>query len=312
MSSKKIHIVINPASAGGKTGQIKEKLLREIIYYFGNDFSYSQTTSEVNASSLSSSAVQSGFETIVAVGGDGTANQVLNGFFNNWISLNPDVKLGIISLGTGQGFAQSLRLPSDLSSQIKIIKDNQIKLIDIGKISFTEEHSPKYFLNEFQFGIGALLNKNISPRTKKLLGRFAFGFEAVKTLFSYQSEELQLFINGKIIDEKIIGVVVANGAYTGGGMRLTPNALLNDGLLDVLIIKDMPVTERLISFSKIYSGKHLSLEPFQLLRVESIGCKYHNGLLIESDGELINSKCAGIEVLASSLNVISNNKGVSS
>ncbi len=307
MSNKKIYIILNPASGGGKAERKKGKLLRELKFYFGDSFTYSETTNEVDATSLSRKAIKAGYETIVAVGGDGTANQVINGFFNNEISINPNVKLGVIGFGTGQGFVQSIGLPSDLSSQIRVIKDNHIKIIDLGKIIFNNGFSSKYFLNEFQFGIGAFLSKTISPRTKKNLGRFAFGFEAVKSLLNYQAEELELFIDGKPINKKVIGVVVANGAFTGGGMRLTPDALLDDGLLDVLIIEDMPINKRIISFSKVYSGKHLELEPFQLYKANRIECKYRNGLLIESDGELINSKCVAVEVLPAFLNVISNN-----
>lgn len=94
---------------------------------------------------------------------------------------------------------------------------------------------------------------------------------------------------------------------TGGGMRLTPNALLNDGLFDVLVIKDMTVTQRYISFSKIYSGKHITLDAFELHKAKILEFKYQNGLLLSSDGELLNRKCVGIEVLHSVLNVISNN-----
>ncbi|MDT3696007.1 MAG: diacylglycerol kinase family lipid kinase [Ignavibacterium sp.] len=307
MSNKKIQIIFNPASAGGRTKQEKEKLLHQIKFYFGDGYIFSETTSESNATSFVQKAIENGSETIVAVGGDGTLNQVINGFFHNGIYINPDVALGVIGFGTGQGFAQSLGLPADLSSQVKLIKENPTKSIDIGKIHFNDNYLPKYFLNEFQVGIGGSINKTISPKTKKILRKFAFGFEAVKTLFSYEADELQILINGKTINEKIIGVVIANGEFTGGGMRLTPNALLDDGLFDVLVIKDMPLSQRYISFSKIYSGKHIDLDAFELHKVKNIEFNYQDGVLLSSDGELINSKCVGIEVLHSVLNVISNN-----
>lgn len=307
MSDKKIHIVFNPASAGGKTGQKRKKILSELKYYLGNTFSFSETTKVADATAITRKVVTKGCNTIIAVGGDGTVNQVLNGFFNNGISINPEIKLGVISFGTGQGFAQSLGLPTDLSSQIKVIKDNRIKSVDVGKIIFKDHYIPKYFINEFQVGIGGSLNKTISPRTKKMLGRFAFGFEAVKTLFNYEADELQMIINGKTISENIIGVVISNGAYTGGGMKLTPNALLNDGFLDVLVIKDMSLVNRLVSFSKIYSANHINREAFQLIKTKRVEFKNLNGLAAESDGELIVDKCVCVKVLPLALNVITNN-----
>jgi YegS/Rv2252/BmrU family lipid kinase len=307
MNGQKIHIVFNPASAGGKTGRKREKILSELKYHLGSTFSFSETAEPKDATTITRKVITNGCDTVIVVGGDGTVNQVLNGFFNNGISINSDIKLGIISCGTGQGFSQSLGLPSDLSSQINVIRENRIKSVDVGKITFEDNNIPKYFLNEFQFGIGGNLNKTISPKTKRVLRKFAFGFEAVKTLFKYQADELQIVLNGRTISEKIIGVVIANGAYTGGGMRLTPNALLNDGLFDVLVIKDMPIKNRLVSFSKVYSAKHLDLEAFQLIKSKKIEFCYKNGFAVESDGELIYDKCVCVEVLPSVLKVISNN-----
>jgi len=307
MSNYKIHIVINPASAGGKTGESKEKIIRELKNQIGNNFDLTVTRAKTDATTITREAITNGCGVVVAVGGDGTVNEVANGFFDNGKIINPDVKLGIISFGTGQGFAHSIGLLADFSTQIKIIKNDKARLIDVGKIHFENNNLSKYFVNEFQLGIGGTLNKNISRLTKKLLGKYAFGFEAVKTLMHYQANELQMIINEKVFIEKIIGIVISNGAFTGGGMRLTPFALTNDGLLDVLLIKDMSLTDRYISFSKVYSAKHIDLEAFQLFKTKKIEFRYKNGLAVSSDGELITDKCVSAEVIPSALKVISNN-----
>jgi YegS/Rv2252/BmrU family lipid kinase len=306
MSDKKIHILFNPAAAGGKVGQKKEMILKKFNYYFGNNFELTETLSKDDAEIITRKLIANGCDSIAAVGGDGTINQVVNGLFLNGNCINLKIKLGIISFGTGQGFAESLSLPKDISSQIKVIKEGQTKQVDIGKISFGDNSNQKYFVNEFQLGIGGTLCNNISPRTKKYFGRFAFGFEAVKTLRNYRANELQMVINNQVINEKIIGVVIANGNYTGGGMRLTPYAQLNDGLFDILIIKNMFLIDRLYSFSKIYSAKHLKLEAFQLLKTKKISFNYQNGLQSEADGEVINNKCKCVEVLPLALNVFTN------
>ena len=309
MSENKIQIVFNPLSAGGKTGANKSNILAELRKQLGNNFDFSETTMRADAAEITREAITNGSQVVVAIGGDGTVNKVVNGFFENGILINPDAKLGIISCGTGQGFAQSLGLPKDISAQIKIIKNEETRLVDIGKIHFKRNNMTAYFVNEFQFGIGGTLCKNISPRTKKLLGRFAFGFEAVKTLFSYHADKLQMIINEKIISESIIGVIISNGSFTGGGMRLTPFASLNDGLLDVLLIKDMSQLNRLFSFTKVYSAKHIDLEAFELFKTKKIEFTNPNGLTAEADGELFNEKCAYVEVLPSILKIISNNYG---
>ncbi len=307
MSDQQIHIVFNPASAGGKTGKNKSRILTELKNQLGNSFGFSETRVKTDATIITGEAIKNGCQVVVAVGGDGTINEIVNGFFENGTLINPDAKLGIISFGTGQGFAQSFGLPTNLPGQIKVIKDGITKSVDVGKIYFERNDITKYFINEFQFGIGGTLSKNISARTKKILGKYAFGFEAVKTLLNYQAEKFQMIINDKVISERIIGVIIANGAFTGGGMRLTPNALLNDGILDVLLIKDMSLLNRLLSFSRIYSAKHLDLKAFELFKTRKIEFIYKNGLAVEADGELINGKCTSVEIMPSVLKVISNN-----
>lgn len=307
MYQNKIHIVFNPASAGGKAGENKNRILSELSGQFGNKFEFSVTLSGIDAERIAKEAAESGYDVIIAVGGDGTVNQVVNGILQSSGHRSSQTKLGIISFGTGKGFSQSLGLPKDIASQIKLIKNDVSRFVDIGKINFEGKDSARYFINELQFGIGGKVNESISPLTKKMLGRFAFGFEAVKTLLNYRASEIKIEHEQISEMENVIGVIIANGSYTGGGMKLTPAARLNDGLFDVLIIEDMPLTARLNSFSKIYSGRHIGLPAFKLFRTRELRFSYGNGLSVESDGELIHGKCISSEVIPSALSIISNN-----
>ena len=307
MYQNKIHIVFNPAAAGGKAGENKNRILSELSGQFGNKFEFSVTLSGIDAERIAKEAAESGYDVIIAVGGDGTVNQVVNGILQSSGHRSSQTKLGIISFGTGKGFSQSLGLPKDIASQIKLIKNDVSRFVDIGKINFEGKDSARYFINELQFGIGGKVNESISPLTKKMLGRFAFGFEAVKTLLNYKASEIKIEHEQISEMENVIGVIIANGSYTGGGMKLTPAARLNDGLFDVLIIEDMPLTARLNSFSKIYSGRHIGLPAFKIFRTRELSFVYGNGLSVESDGELIHGKCISSEVIPSALSIISNN-----
>ena len=307
MYQNKIHIVFNPAAAGGKAGENKNRILSELSGQFGNKFEFSVTLSGIDAERIAKEAAESGYDIIIAVGGDGTVNQVVNGILQSSGHRSSQTKLGIISFGTGKGFSQSLGLPKDIASQIKLIKNDVSRFVDIGKINFEGKDSVRYFINELQFGIGGKVNESISPLTKKMLGRFAFGFEAVKTLLNYKASEIKIELEQISETKNVIGVIIANGSYTGGGMKLTPAARLNDGLFDVLIIEDMPLTARFNSFSKIYSGRHIGLPAFKLFRTRELRFSYGNGLSVESDGELIHGKCISSEVIPSALSIISNN-----
>ena len=307
MSQKKIHIVFNPAAAGGRAGRNKNKILSELNNHLGSSFEFSETHSDTDAMRITAQAISAGSNVIVAAGGDGTVNQVINGILQNGTNKDNQARLGVISFGTGQGFKQSIGLPDDLTAQIKIIKNDVSKLIDIGKITFEKDQSVKFFINELQFGIGGTLCKNISRNTKRMLGRFAFGFEAVKNLIRYEAEEIQITTNERSFTNNVIGVVISNGSYTGGGMRLTPDAMLDDGLFDVLMIEEMPLIKRLKGFSKIYSGRHIGMPAFKLFKTKEIKFGNLYGLCAETDGELIFEKCISAEVIPSALRVISNN-----
>lgn len=307
MSAIKTHIIFNPLAAGGRAGKNKSKIISELHHQLGNCFDVSETHSINDATSITIEAISAGYNLIIAVGGDGTLNQVVNGFIQTGSYNEHQTRLGVISFGTGQGFAQSIGLPKDIKSQITVIKNDTSKLVDVGKISFENGQAAKYFLNELQFGIGGTLCKNISTVTKMMLGRFAFGFEAVKTLLRYEAEEIQMTINERSVSEKAIGVVISNGAFTGGGMRLTPDAMIDDGLLDVLVIEEMPLLKRLNSFSKIYSGRHIGNRAFKLFKTREIRFGYNNGLSAEADGELILNKCISAEIIPSAIRVISKN-----
>lgn len=193
--NNKIHIIFNPFAAGGRAGDNRSKIIAELTKQLGFGFEFTETGSIYDATDLAREAIVSGGRIIIAVGGDGTFNQVVNGFFEDEILLDPEVRLGIISLGTGQGFAQSLKLPSKLDAQVRLIKDGYYRSADIGLIRFRNNNVVKYFVNEFQFGIGGNLC-SISPITKRLLGKNAFGFEATRELLTFKAEKFAMSVNG--------------------------------------------------------------------------------------------------------------------
>lgn len=203
MSAYKTHIVFNPSAAGGRAGKNKSKIVSELNHQLGNSFDVSETHSNNDATRITIDAISAGYNVIIAVGGDGTLNQVVNGFLQTGSHKEHQTRLGVISFGTGQGFAQSIGLPKDLMSQIAVIKNDDSKLTDVGKICFGEGQPAKYFLNEFQLGIGGTLCRDISPDTKRKLGKFAFGFEAVKNLLSYEAKEIKMTINQSSFTEKL-------------------------------------------------------------------------------------------------------------
>lgn len=308
MFNKNPYIIFNPASAGGKTAKKKKEILSLLNLFWNTNYNFEVVADPVLAEFKVRKAILDGAELIIAVGGDGTIQHIVNGFFTNGEIINSNCCLGIISCGTGQGLAQSLGLPDSIMQQLKIINNGDAIKIDLGKVTFNGKKSVKYFVNELQLGIGASVVKNVSPRLKRSGGRYAFALGTLRTILISKPSRVKITLNDSVyINDKLTGVVISNGAYTGGGMQLTPQAKLNDGHLDVLIMSEMSVLNKIIEFPKIYSSNHLCSKYFKYIQAEKIKIENESDLL-EADGELYNGIDLTVEVVPSVLNVFSHSK----
>jgi YegS/Rv2252/BmrU family lipid kinase len=315
MSLKKTHVIINPASGGGKTGKRLDEILNYLDRYFTNKYSLCVTQKPLEASVSAKQAIRDGCELIIAVGGDGTIQETVNGFFADGLLINPDCHLGIVNCGTGQGFARSLGLPPGLDQQLDIISNGKSRAIDIGKIVFSTENGEqkeRYFVNECQAGIGGEVVKSVQSKHKRLGGRLAFGLSSLSKIFSYPNRLITVEIDKKPgITQRFIGVVMANGNSMAGGMSLTPGAIVDDSLLDILLIMGQSIPQRLWNFPRIYSGKHIDLPKFNCCRGKSIKLYSMEPVLVEADGELLGFLPCKVEVLPAAIKVKSSNPRIS-
>ena len=236
--SKKITLIFNPASAGGKTAKILENIIEMVKSHLSRMPDIYITRKPLEATSLARDAIKKGSALIIAVGGDGTIQEVVNGYFDNNKLVGSSCHLGILNCGTGGGLAQSLGISGSLQEQLDIIKNGKVKIIDCGKINyFNHKGHPvaRYFINELQFGIGGTVVSQ-TGRLKKLLGgKLSFGLTTVSSVFTHPNQRLEIEINNKKnIDGSFTGVVVANGTFTGGGMNLAPGAETEDAIIPLL------------------------------------------------------------------------------
>ncbi len=304
MPQENVHIIFNPASAGGKTGERKEMILTEIKKYFSSNYSLHITHKQHDAAELAKKALEEQCSLLIVVGGDGTIQEAVNGLikFGDW----QNCSLGIVSCGTGQGFAMSLGLPKSLSEQLRIIKEGHIRNIDVGKIIDTY-NEVRYFINEFQAGIGGAVVKNVNGKIKRKGGKLAFGIGTICTIFQYPNPQMKLIIDDNLeINEEMTGVLVANGNVTGGGMQLAPSADLSDGFLDLLLMRKQNSLQRMMIFPKIYSGTHIYSPFYSYRRIKKIKLVAEKNIPLEADGELLNSFPLEISLIPSAISVCVN------
>ena len=305
MSRKPTHIIVNPASAGGRTGKRSAEINAAINKFFGKDYSLFVTERPLEASESAARAVRDGAELVIAVGGDGTLQEVVNGLFLNGHLINPQCQFGVVSSGTGKGFAQSTGLPASLDGQMQLIHDAQGRLIDVGRVDFftvTGTRSHRYFLNECQCGIGGEVVRAVQHSHKRLGGTLGFGLGTIETTFRYKNQPMIITKeDGTSRSGLITGIVVANGEFTGGGMNLAPGARMDDGLLDVLLMHNLTIFRRLMVYPRIYSGTHIRTALFSYFRASCLTVESAEQVLVEADGELLGTTPCTITILPSQL-----------
>ena len=245
--------------------------------------------------------------TIVAVGGDGTVHETINGFIEGGKNLNESCELAVIECGTGGDLSKSLQLPGSLEKQLSLIIQPGYQLLDLGCIEYMSQEGEKkmrYFLNESQVGIGGAVVKKVGDAHKYLGGKFAFGSVSLNHAILYKPRNISFKPDQeKMLTRSLFGIVVANGTHCGGGMKLSPQAIMDDGMFDVILIEKMDLLNRIRSFVKIYSGNHMKSPYFGFLRAKEIEIDAQEKLYLEADGELLGTTPCKISILPATLRV---------
>ena len=292
---RKIRVIVNPRSCSGKTNRKWSHISRILKAYIG-DFDYVFTEAPMDACAMTRAALKEGVEQIIAVGGDGTLNEVVNGFFEDDKPVNPEAVLSYISSGTGSDFRRSFFSSRKYRGQVKRVAQGELRRLDLGRLTYhddeTGENKTRYFINAASCGLSGATCRTVNGLRflKKLGGQIAFQWGAISTLFQYRSLELRLQVDDTF-DEilEVNTIAVCNGRYFGSGMKIAPEASLNDGLFDIIAIRKLSLFQVIKWFPLIYKGTHLKKKDLVIMlrgkqvRIEET---HTNGKgLIEIDGE---------------------------
>jgi diacylglycerol kinase (ATP) len=302
-------VILNPVAGSGAGGRLQAAVERSAGARWGRvDLNF--TSRQGEATELARNAVARGASLIIACGGDGTVQEVVNGMLGAGVAPLA-CELGIVNCGTGRGLADSLDLPETLEQQLNLIHHGEAVALDVGRVKYVNgdgRTAERLFVNECQLGIGGAVVERLEARKggdrrfKRLGGTLAFGLVAVRELVRLRSPELVVeFDGGERAEGRFLGVVVGNGAKCGGGMRLTPEAAPDDGALDVVLIREMAVPLRLWTFFKIYKGRHTEVEGISSRRCRKLSVS--GVTTVEADGELLGTPPCTIEVLPGALHV---------
>lgn len=303
---KKYMFIVNPVSSNGSTGNKWPELKKQFEDALG-EISYELTKAPMHATELVRKALEDGYQIIVSVGGDGTMNEVLNGFFNDeGEPINSKAYLTVFSLGTGCDFIKTLEQKKGIEHVIAVLKREKEKIIDVGWLIASEtDNRKRYYLNIADSGLGGATTFRVNKKTKILKGFLSFLLASVHSLFTYVDKSVTVELDGELVASGLINsVIVANGKYFGGGMKIAPDAVLDDGLLDLIIIHHMHKPMLFKSFLSIYKGNHIK-NPY---------CTFYKGrhviikasgdeMLTELDGEQAGTTPAEFGISPSSIKI---------
>lgn len=285
------YFIVNPASGRGKGASIGREL-EERLQYLNLDYKLVYTHAPMQAIDLAQKAAQS-FECIVAVGGDGTLNEVVNGMAET------DAVLGLLPVGSGNDFARVISLQSKLEDALNTLLKGRKKPFDLGKAN------GRYFHNGLGIGFDAWV-VHTSLKVKRLRGNAIYLYSVLKTLMKYKPGTLQLQFNDRTYMQDYFMVTIGNGTSLGGGFYLTPDAQIDDGLFDICLIQNMPIVSILKNLLKVYSGTHKEDPRVDILRTRQVKINADEPFAAHLDGELLSMqlKDLHVELVPNALEII--------
>jgi len=298
-----IVVIVNPKSAGGKTKRRWLKLRKRLPV----DIQVWETKEPGHAMELARGALRTGASTLVAAGGDGTINEVVNGFFDGDTPISSEAVLGIIPMGTSSDLRRSLDLPLDENEALFVIQNGVPRQIDLMRVRYMSHagvEETRYAVNMVSFGIGGAVAARVNRSRKLLGGKVSFTMATAAASLQQTPPKLTLTLDGNDPSEVVVtNVAVGNGQYHGAGMRVCPDAKLDDGVLDVTILGALSLPEMARNRSMLYDGTILNHPKVQAYRAKRVQAESQETVLIEIDGEPLGRLPIDIEVLPSALRV---------
>lgn len=303
MSIVEMKLIVNPVARGGAMGKRWpriQKALREESLPFTADL----TEGAGHATELARQALADGYRLIVAVGGDGTINEVVNGLMVEG-RIDPEVVLGMIPAGAGDDFRRTLGIPLDYREAVLSLKGRETHLIDLGELEYTSEGQVRrrYFANLAGLGFDAAVVERTRRSWKALPGTIPYLMSLLTTLVTYRNKDVRILLDGEELRQRANAVIVCNGCYCGGGMHIAPDADPSDGLFDVIVIGDTTKLEFLANVPKVYKGTHLTHPKVDAYRAREVRVEAQQQMFLQADGELIGEAPVTFRVVPEALRV---------
>ncbi len=315
-----IQVIVNPTAAYGKTAG-RWPAIQAALRAQGLVFTATLTEQRGHASELARQAVAQGFALVVAVGGEGTIYEVVNGLMDATTTQPPNhptaqppnhpttplPALGILPCGTGGDFVRSLGLPKDPLAAIKHLVGDSTRTIDVGYLECAPltggDPVKRYFLNIAGLGFDGEVIQRVERSSKAAGGTIPYLTNLFVSLVTYRNKSVQVRYDGQTLSGRVNSVITANGRYFGGGMFIAPNASLDDGLFDLVILGDLTKPEVVANVPRLYKGTHITHPKVKVYQAQEVQVTAQERMLIQADGELVGQAPATFRVIPRALKV---------
>ncbi|MCC6486149.1 MAG: diacylglycerol kinase family lipid kinase [Candidatus Hydrogenedentes bacterium] len=294
---------MNPKSANGRTGKAWPRLEPRIRAVLG-EYSLLVTERPWHAADLARRALHEGHSRIVSVGGDGTHHEVLNGFFDGYLPINPEASLAIFPHGTGSDLARTLGVSRE-EDALAVLEQHVIRHVDIGRATFTlpgGSTDVRYFINVADFGLGGVVVANVNGSSKRLGPFLTFLLALLRSLVTFENPQVKLQIDGEHLEQKTVNVMVANGQYYGGGIHVAREAAMASGTFEVYVLGDVGFWKALWNVPRLYAGTYVDrTDLVRRFTASRVVAQSEERVLLNLDGEQPGLLPAVIEILPSAL-----------
>ncbi len=294
-------LIANPRAGSGKVDAALPEVQR-VLDRQGLDCRVVRTTHPGHATEAARQALRGGERFLVAVGGDGTVHEVVNGMLEDGKPVAPDAVLGVVAAGSGCDFVRSFGLPGDARMAAGHLAGDRLRTIDVGRVTCAGQDQPRYFVNIAEVGLGGAVVARTAQLTRagRFLGgaKYAAGFWL--TLPRFRPAPVRLDADGQPYSWRAFNVVVANCRFYGGGMQISPKSDPGDCLLDVLVMTG-PKSDSFTTLPKVYKGAHLPHRHIAELRAAQLRVEADVPFPVEADGEVLGTTPASFGIIPSVL-----------
>ena len=304
-------VVVNPKASVGKSER-DWPVIKQLLVDAGIDFDDVLTEYPRHAIEIVRNAiVEQGYRKFISVGGDGTNNEVINGIFTQDVVPTTDITMAALPIGTGNDWRRTFDIPLEYEDVVKIIKAKNTFVHDIGKLTYYNDGDPKtrFFLNAAGTGLDEMVchSTNLMKQQGKG-GTVRYLLSLVKCILMYKVTHVQLTVDDEMVfDDNILSLSIGNCRFNGGGMMMMPNAVPDDGLFDVTVIRKVSIFKFATNVKNLYDGSFVEklkeVQTFRGKKIRIVSIPPHK-LMVETEGENLNNSPFDFEILPKAVNMV--------